>query len=268
MKKTLLCLALLALGVCTALAAPTPKTLEPFVTGLHICGSIAHDARGNAYISEWSSERVGIYSPEGKLIGAIENIGDPSGSVFDLEGNFYVSSYSWGRVWRVAPDGEKRVYADGFNVPAGLAWIDGRLHVCTRDAGPVMRIEHDGRQTVLASGLPQPVALIKMSDGSFIISCLAGSPRRLAPDGTLSVFIPEISSSGINIVPDGDEAFILCVISDGTVERITLEKKREVLAEGFSTPIGIARRADGRLIFDAWGQSAAYVIDTTSKTCL
>lgn len=52
------------------------------------------------------------------------------------------------------------------------------------------------------------------------------------------------------------------MISDGTVERITLggkmgkrTAKRGVLAKGFSTPIGVARLPDGRIIFDAWGQS-------------
>ncbi len=266
MKRTLLCLVLLVLTAGRSVAAVlSPKDLAPFVTGLGICGAISLDARGNACISEWSSGRVGIYSPEGKMIGAIEDIGDPSGNVFDPEGNFYVSSYSHGRVWRIAPDGTKSIYADGLNVPAGLAWIDRCLHVCSRDAGQIIRIEPDGTQTVIADGLPQPVALIKMKDGSFIISCLSGSPRRLAPDGTLTVFIPEITASGINMIPDGGDAFIMCVISDGTVERIRLDARREVLAEGFSTPIGVARLPDGRLIFDAWGQGAAYVIDASVR---
>ncbi len=127
MKRFFLCLVLLAfVGEHAFAAIPSPKTLAPFVTGLGICGAISLDARGNACISEWSSGRVGIYSPEGKMIGAIEDIGDPSGNVFDPEGNFYVSSYSHGRVWRIAPDGTKSIYADGLNVPAG-----GSTGVCT-----------------------------------------------------------------------------------------------------------------------------------------
>ena len=244
-----------------AYAAPhTPDTLEPFITGLQICGAVSYDRAGNVYISEWSNRRVGIYNRSGESAGIIEGIGDPSGSVFDSEGNFYVSSYSYGRVWSIAPDGSKSVYAEGFDVPAGLAWIDGCLHVCSRDADEVVRIEKDGSKSVLASGLPQPVSLLKLRDGSYIISCLSGSPRRLAPDGTMAVFIPEITASGINIIPDGSDAFILCVISDGTVERITLDKKRTVLAGGFSTPIGVARCPDGRIIFDSWGEGAAYII--------
>lgn len=239
----------------------TPEMLTPFVTGLGICGAISYDKAGNVYISEWSSKRVGIYDSDGKNIGVIDGIGDPSGNIFDPDGNFYVSSYSYGRVWRVAPDGQKSVYASGFNVPAGLAWIDGCLYVCNRDAGEVLRIEHNGGKTVLARDLPQPVSVLKMKDGPYIISCLAGNLYRLDADGKLSVFLPEIAASGINIIPDGDDAFILCVISDGTVERITLDKKRVVLAEGFSTPIGVARCPDGRIIFDAWGQSAAYIIN-------
>ena len=246
---------------------PTPETLTPFVSALDICGALSYDGAGNLYISEWSARRVGIYNARGELADVINGIGDPSGNAFDSEGNFYVSSYSYGCVWKISPDRKKSIYADGFTVPAGLAWIDGRLHVCNRDAGEVVRIEKNGRKTVLARGLPQPVAVMKLKDGACVISCLAGSPRILESDGTLSVLIPEIKASGINIIPDGENSFLFCVISDGTVERVTLggtPKKRTVtrtvLARGFSTPIGIARCPDGNVIFDAWGQGAAYII--------
>lgn len=85
-----------------------------------------------------------------------------------------------------------------------------------------MRIEKNGKKTVLARGLPQPVSCLRLKDGAFVISCLAGSPRILEADGSLSVLIPEIGASGINVIPDGDDAFIFCVISDGTVERVAL----------------------------------------------
>ena len=169
--------ALFALPALACAAPYTPETLTPFVTGLRICGAISYAKNGNVYISEWSSERVGIYDRDGKLISAIEGIGDPSGNIFDPDGNFYVASYSYGLVWRVTPDGEKTVYASGFDVPAGLAWIDGCLYVCNRDAGEVVRVDRDGAKTAIAEGLPQPVSVLKMKDGSYIISCLAGSPR-------------------------------------------------------------------------------------------
>ena len=256
----------------------TPKTLSPLVTGLHICGAISCGSDGNFYISEWSAERGGVYDAGGRLLRVIDGIGDPSGNVFDGEGNFYVSSYSHGRVWKIEPDkdgnlacGKKSVYASGFDVPAGLSWTDGALVVANRDAGEVVRVERNGRKIVLANGLPQPVSVLKMKDGATVISCLAGSPRILEADGTLSVLIPEITASGINIIADGADAFLFCVISGksggGTVERVTLggnakkrTARREEIASGFSTPIGIARLSDGRIIFNAWGQGAAYVI--------
>ncbi len=251
-----------------AFAVPSPSTLRPFITGLRICGAISIDTRQHMWISEWSSRRVGIYDQGGKRIGSITGIGDPSGSAFDESGNFYVSSYSQGRVYQISPCGRQQMYADGFQVPAGLAWIDGLLYVCNRDAGEVVRIERDGTKTVVASGMPQPVSCLRLSDGAFIISCLNGLPHILESDGKLDVLIPEIGASGINIIPDGDNQFILCVISDGTVERVTLSGpahhrtvRREVLASGFSTPIGVARLSDGRIIFNAWGQGAAYVLE-------
>ena len=271
-KRDFLC----TLGVCMSalvFAQPTPRDLLPFTTGLRICGAVSVDTDENVRISEWSSERVGIYDKGGRLVRTIDGVGDPSGNCFDDEGNFYVCAYSYGRIYKISPDGRKSVYASSFDVPAGISWIDGRLHVANRDAGELVRIEKNGKKTVLARGLPQPVSCLKFKDGAFVISCLNGSPHIMEADSSLSVLIPEISASGINIIPDGDNAFIFCVISDGTVERVTLggtagkrTVTREVLAKGFSTPIGVARLPDGRIIFDAWGQSAAYVLDVNRST--
>ncbi|MCM1321928.1 MAG: hypothetical protein NC041_09190 [Bacteroides sp.] len=268
MKKTaFICAALFMPAVFSAFAEETPKTLRPLIKDLHICGAISFDKSDHAYISEWSSERVGIYDKNGNLIRTIEEIGDPSGNTFDDDGNFYVSSYSYGTIWKITPSGEKSIYASGFNVPAGLSWIEGSLYAANRDAGELVSIDKNGRKKVLAENLPQPVSCLKMKDGSIVISCLNGSPHILAPDETVSVLIPQISSSGINIIPDGQNSFLFCVISDGTVERVTVSKNsesytaaRKILASGFSVPIGIARRSDGKILFDAWGQSAAYLM--------
>lgn len=251
-----------------AFAVPSPSTLQPLITGLGICGAISIDAQCHIWISEWANRRVGIYDQNGKQIGMLTGIGDPSGNVFDDKGNFYVSAYSLGRVYQISSHGESRIYADGFQVPAGLAWIDGGLSICNRDAGELVRIEWNGTQTVLARGMPRPVSCLRLSDGAIVISCLGGPPHILESDGKLDVLLPEIGASGINIIPDGDNRFIFCVISDGTVERVTLSgpahhrtARREVLASGFSTSIGVARLPDGRIIFDAWGQGSAYVLD-------
>ena len=46
-------------------AQPTPRDLTPFATGLRICGAVSVDTDENVRISEWSSERVGIYDKGG-----------------------------------------------------------------------------------------------------------------------------------------------------------------------------------------------------------
>ena len=269
MRKSILSLLFLLTAVI-GFSEVSPQ--EPFISGLQVCGAISIDADGNIWISDWSGQRVGIYDSEGRLVRTIEGIGDPSGNVFDDKGNFYVSSYSYRQVWKIDPSGRKRVYADGFDVPAGLAWIDGCLYVANRDAGELVRIEKNGRKTVLAEDLPQPVSCLKLKDGALIISCLSGSPRILEKNGKLSVLIPEITSSGINIIPDEDDSFIFCVISDGTVERVTLggkpgnrTVKRTVLASGFHTPIGVARLPDGNIIFDAWHEGV-FILEMNAIT--
>ena len=237
------------------------KNMSPFITGLSIPGGVIYDNGGTLYIAEWGNRRVCSYNEKGERTVVTENVGDPSGIAFDQDNNMYVAHYSGGAVYRFDRQGRKSIYASGFNVPAGISFIDGLLYVPNRDAGEVVRIEKDRTQTVVASGLPQPVSVLKRGD-KLVVSCLSGPIYTVDSSGKAEVLTPGVMGSGINIVPDGNDAFYICVISSGTVERITMYGERTVLAEGFSTPLGIARQPDGNLLFAAWGQGAAYKLNT------
>jgi sugar lactone lactonase YvrE len=257
----------LLLVVTLCMAIPTTvfsqrhlKDMSPFITGLSIPGGIAYDSSGTLYIAEWGNERVCRYDDKGIRTVVTDGVGDPSGIAFDGNDSLYVAHYSGGVVYKLDQEGRATIYASGFNVPAGITFIDGLLYVPSRDDGEVIRIERDGRKTVVASGLPQPVSVLKMGS-KLVISCLSGPIYTVDATGKAQILTPGVMGSGINIVPDGIDAFYICVISSGTVERITMDGERTVLAEGFSTPLGIARRPDGNLVFSAWGQFAAYALD-------
>jgi DNA-binding beta-propeller fold protein YncE len=261
MMKHFLLTTVLCMSISTAVFSQEHRNeMAPFITGLSIPGGVLYDNNGVLYIAEWGNQRVCRYDGNGKRIVVTENVGDPSGIAFDRDNNLYVAHYSGGVVYKFDPEGRKSIYARGFSVPAGITFIDDILYVPNRDAGEVVRVEKDGTQTIVARGLPQPVAVLKRG-GKLVISCLSGPVYTVDSSGKAHVLTPGITGSGINIVPDTDDAFYICVISSGTVERITMNGARTVLAEGFSTPLGIARRPDGNLIFAAWGQGAAYKLD-------
>ncbi len=228
--------------------------MNPLIKELSIPGGVLYDYNEVLHITEWGNQRIFRYDERGMRTVVTEDVGNPAGIAFDKDNNLYVAHYSGDR------QGRKSIYARGFNVPAGITFIDGLLYVPNRDAGEVVRIEKDGKKTFVTSGLPQPVSLLKRGD-KLVISCLSGPIYTVDSSGKAQVLTPGVMGSGINIVPDEDDAFYICVISSGTVEWITMKGERTVLAEGFSPPLGIAQRPDGNLIFAAWEQRAAYKLD-------
>ncbi len=238
-------------------------TVKPFVENLSIPSAIVYDAEGFAYISEWWWKKVYKYAPDGTEVFTYDIDGDPSGICFDDEGNLYVSSSSQGSIHRFEKGNPKKqsVYVKGFDIPCGITWIDGALFVVDRGAGKIIRIDGaDKTRTLVLENLPQPACIQKVGE-VFIISCVSGPIYKMETlDSVPEILCPEISGTGINIVPDGD-GFFVCVISEGTVERISLDGQRTVLAEGFSVPIGIAKTPDGKLLFAAWGNNAVFVMD-------
>jgi len=260
MKHIILVVAISLTMTATVFSQQHRGGMTPFITDLSIPGGVLYDHKGVLFIAEWGNQRVCSYDENGKRRVVTEAAGDPSGIAFDDDNNLYVAHYSGGMVYKFDQKGSKSIYASGFKVPAGIAFIDGLLYVPNRDAGEVVRIENDGKKTVVASGLPQPVSVLKRGS-KLVVSCLSGPIYTVDSSGNAQVLTPGVVGSGINIVPDEDDAFYICIISSGTVERITMNGERTVLAEGFDTPLGIARRPDGNLIFAAWGQRAAYKLD-------
>jgi len=242
------------------------KDLVPLISDLHIPGGIIFDRENRLYIAEWGAARVCRYDEKGHRTLVSDQIGRPSGLAFDHEGTLYIASYDLGFIYAMNPGKLEapRVIASGFNVPAGMIWADDSLYIANRDAGEMIRLVRDGekwKKILVSQGHVQPVAMWKRYDGSFIISSLSGGVEYLDAQGRVSVMCRSIHGSGISIVPDGRDAFIVSVINEGTVERIDMQGERRVLAKGFSTPMGIARRANGKLIVASWGERSAFEIN-------
>jgi sugar lactone lactonase YvrE len=240
--------------------------LTPLIKDLHIPGGMIFDTEDRLYIAEWGAARLCRYDEKGNRTLVSDQIGRPSGLAFDHEGTLYIASYDLGFIYAMNPKKHEapKVIASGLNVPAGITWADDSLYIANRDAGEIIRLVRDGekwKKILISQGHVQPVATWKRYDGSFVISSLSGGVEYLDAEGRVSVLCGSIHGSGISIVPDGRDAFIVSVINEGTVELINMKGERRILAKGFSTPMGIARRASGQLIVASWGERSAFEIN-------
>lgn len=260
-RRRLLCVLLSAIGSSFLVAAES----VPIIDDLHIPGAMAFGPDGMLYIAEWGASRVCKYDDMGRRGMVADEIGRPSGLAFDESGNLYIASYDLGLIYSINPKigGNPTIIAGGFNVPAGILWADDSLYVANRDEGEIIRLVPKGgswERRLISKGHIQPVAIAKRPDGSFVVSSLSGGVEYLGLDGKISLLCDSLRGTGINILPDGTNAFIMSVINEGTVERISMDGKRQVLAGGFSTPMGLVRRASGELLVATWGEGGVFVI--------
>jgi len=235
------------------------------VDDLHIPGAVLYGPDSLLYIAEWGASRVCRYTDSGVRELVTDLVGRPSGLAFGEGGILYIASYDRGVIYALKPGapGKPEPIAEGFNVPAGLTWADGSLYVANRDAGQIVRLTPDrsswSRQTV-AAGLVQPVAVWRRSDSGLVVSSLTSGLSKVDGEGQISALAPTVQGSGINLVPDGADAFWVSILNEGTVEHITMAGVRTVVARGFSTPLGLARKGPQELVVATWGEGAAFVL--------
>ncbi len=237
---------------------------EPFIRDLQFPVGMLYDGEGALYIAEWAAGRVCKYDARGRRTVVTEAVAHPSGLAMDDGGRLFIASYNEGLIY-LLEEGRLRRFASGFDVPAGMLWHDGILYVANRDAGEVVRVSSTGRKEVLSRGHRSPVGIAHFDDGSLVVSCLGGLIQRLWPDGRVTTVSEALVSPAPGIVRDGDDAVIAADYGGTRIVRVTLKGGAETFAEGFDTPVGLVRRPDGGLVVAAWGQSAAFMVETKTS---
>ena len=239
---------------------------QTFTTGLSNPVGMLYDPEGRLYIADWGTQTVSRYDTDARQTVITQDVGRPSGLALDENGTLYIASYNRNVIYTLKAGKEPRVFATGFNPPAGLLWADGVLYMANRDAGEIIRIHPDGRKELISKGHIQPVGIVKRADGSLVISCLGGTIEHIGLDGRVRVISDKLNSPSPGLIPDGDEAVLVPDYGGTTVERIYMDGRTETIAGGFITPVGLVRMPDGNLMVGDWGRGAAIILNDVENT--
>lgn len=265
-RLPLLGLALLASATHVPTSARTPAppawTLEkrPAHDELSSPVGMAYDAAGHLFVANWSAGTVLRFAPDGARSVFASGLSGPSGLAIGPSGDIFVASYSQDLVWRFTPGGRQSVFVSGLATPAGLSFDrKGRLLIANRRTHQILAAHPDGRIEVAAQGLQTPVGAVELPGGELMVSNIAGGISLVGPDGRARSIHDGLRSPGPGIVadPEGTAAYVVDY-GGTTVNRIDREGGRVVLADGLSSPVGLARTPDGNLLVATWGANAAF----------
>lgn len=249
-----------------ALAQPRPAglwTLDRTATheGLSSPVGMAYDAGGNLYISNWSAGTVMRFTPKGERTVFASGLSGPSGLAISSRGDVYVASYNEDLVWRFTPNGDKAVFVRGLATPAGLSFdARGRLLIANRRTHQILAAHPDGRMEVAAEGLQTPVGAVELPNGDLLVSNIAGGISLVSGGQKARTINADLRSPGPGIVAAGVDAAYVVDYGGTTVSRVDRQGVRTVIADGLSSPVGLAHAPDGSLMVATWGANAAFQI--------
>jgi sugar lactone lactonase YvrE len=229
--------------------------------GLSSPVGMAYDAGGNLYVANWSAGTVMRFTPKGERRVFASGLSGPSGLAVSSKGDVYVASYNEDLVWRFTPNGDKSVFVRGLATPAGLSFdARGRLLIANRRTHQLLAAHPDGRIEVAADGLQTPVGAAELPNGDLLISNIAGGISLVSGGQKARTINTDLSSPGPGIVATGADAAYVVDYGGTTVSRVDRQGARTVIADGLSSPVGLAVAPDGSLMVATWGANAAFQI--------
>lgn len=229
--------------------------------GLSSPVGMAYDDGGNLYVANWSAGTVVRFNPQGERAVFASGLSGPSGLAVSSKGDVYVASYNDDLVWRFTRNGDKAVFVRGLATPAGLSFDSrGRLLIANRRTNQVLAAHPDGKIEVAAEGLQTPVGAVELPNGDLLVSNIAGGISLVSGGKTARTINTELRSPGPGIVAAGADAVYVVDYGGATVSRIDRQGARTVIADGLSSPVGLALAPDGSLMVATWGANAAFRI--------
>ncbi|MGE0969551.1 hypothetical protein ACQFN5_06160 [Klebsiella sp. WOUb02] len=239
----------------------TSQKLVRIHEGLSSPVGMAYDTRGNLYVANWSAGTVLCFSPDGTRSVFAGGLHGPSGLAISQEGDLYVASYSDDLVWRFTPEGERSVFIRGLATPAGLSFdARGRLLIANRRTNQILAAHPDGKIEVVAEELQTPVGAVELPNGDLLVSNIEGGVSLVSGSLRARTINSDLGSPGPGIVRAGTDAAYVVDYGGTTVSRIDRNGRRTVIADGLSSPVGLAQAPDGSLTVATWGANATFHI--------
>lgn len=268
--QTALAITIAGIGTSTVLAqtsaAPASRAeTSPKSTRIHEGLSspvgMAYDASGNLYIANWSAGTVLRFTPDGKRSVFANGLRGPSGLAISSAGDIYVASYSEDLVWRFTPAGKQSVFVRGLATPAGLSFdARGRLLIANRRSNQILAAHPDGKIDVAAEGLQTPVGAVELPNGDLLVSNIAGGISLVSGGPRARTINSDLGSPGPGIVRAGTDSAYVVDYGGTTISRVDRNGQRTVIADGLSSPVGLALAPDGSLTVATWGANSAFRI--------
>jgi sugar lactone lactonase YvrE len=248
-------------GAAPAGQAETSRKSTRIHDGLSSPVGMAYDTNGNLYIANWSAGTVLRFAPDGKRSVFAEGLPGPSGLAISATGDIYVASYSEDLVWRFTSAGDQSVFVRGLATPAGLSFdARGRLLIANRRTNQILAAHADGKIDVVAEGLQTPVGAVELPNGDLLVSNIAGGISLVSGSPRARTINSELGSPGPGIVRAGTDSAYVVDYGGTTVSRVYRSGRRTVIADGLSSPVGLALAPDGSLTVATWGANAVFRI--------
>ncbi len=115
MKNTLLVPVTLGVFLSVRAFAADTGIIAPGATPQKLAGGFtftegpACDAKGNVFFTDQPSDRILVWSTDGKLSTYMQPCGRANGLTFDSKGNLWACADEKNELWRIGPDGQKTV---------------------------------------------------------------------------------------------------------------------------------------------------------------
>ncbi len=229
--------------------------------GLSSPVGMAYDAGGNLYVAHWSAGTVLRFAPDGRRSVFADGLSGPSGLAISPAGDIYVASYSEDLVWRFTPSGERSVFVRGLATPAGLSFdARGRLLIANRRTHQILAAHPNGKIDVAAEGLQTPVGAVELPSGDLLVSNIAGGISLVSGSVKARTVNSDLASPGPGIARAGADSAYVVDYGGTTVSRVDRNGRRTVIADGLSSPVGLALAPDGSLTVATWGANSAFRI--------
>ena len=101
---------------------------------------------------------------------------------------------------------------------------------------------------------------VELANGDLLVSNIAGGISLVVSGQKARTINTELGSPGPGIVTAGADAVYVVDYGGTTVSRVDRQGVRTVIADGLSSPVGLAVAPNGSLMVATWGANAAFQI--------
>jgi len=208
----------------------------------------ARAAVGDLYETDFSSDTVFKFTPDGTASTYAAGLNGPYGLAFDSSGNLFEADYNSGTIFKFAPDGTQSTFASGLNGPIGVAFdSSGNLFVADQFSNTIFKFTPAGAKSTFASGLNGPAGLAFDSSGNlFEADYNSGTIFKFTSAGTKSTFASGLSGP-VGLAFDSSGNLFEADYNSGAVFKFTPDGTKSTFASGLSNPAGLAFDSSGNL---------------------